>query len=43
MLTLGLKALVKRRMIVDDSQTAHARLTTNYHALSSTIINYHSL
>ena len=30
-------------MIVDDSWSARARLTTNYHALSSTIIKYHSL
>ena len=30
-------------MIVDDSFNYHARLNTNYHALSSTIINYDQL
>ena len=30
-------------MIVDDSFNYHARLNTNYHALSSTIIDYHAV
>ena len=28
---------------VDDSFNYHARLNTNYHTLSSTIINYHAV
>ena len=34
---------VQTVMIVDDSFDYQARLNTNYHALSSTIIDYHQL